>query len=276
MAPEPKRIIDAHIHLWPASSANPAGHGWMQPGHHLTRQYSIDDYLSSSSSSHPPDGFVYVETDRFLPPVPANAADDDTFLRYIHEPLSEIAFLRRVAEGRPLEGEGHAAEHAKLMKGVVAWAPVHMGRSGLERYFREAERVGGEQLWGLVKGFRVLLQGIRDEKSLRDLVFGQEWMEGLKELGSKGFSFDVGVDQRQGGVWQLEIAGEMAKKLRDEGGETILILSEHLGCSVGNRSNLIDTFQIICANPIWRDSFRRRIRKQTSIDGVLLLKACPN
>lgn len=248
----PNRILDSHIHLWPASASNLQGHSWMTPGHHLTRQYGIQDYLSSAASRKP-DGFVYVETDRALPPLPEllkrftssssspptklengdatwGEAEDEAFQTYVAEPLREVEFLRRIVEDDASnEDEGHGAGqgNGKLMRGAVAWAPVQLGRKGVQRFLELAEERAGSRAWKVVKGFRFLLQGIRDEAAFRELALGRPWIEGLKELGRRGYSFDVGVDERQGGVWQLEVAGEMIQKLREEeGSDIVLILSK--------------------------------------------------
>jgi hypothetical protein len=41
------------------------------------------------------------------------------------------------------------------------------------------------------------------------------FVEGLKWLGKKGYSFDLGVDQHSGGKWQLEEALEMIEKAHE-------------------------------------------------------------
>jgi L-rhamnono-1,4-lactonase len=44
-------------------------------------------------------------------------------------------------------------------------------------------------------------------------MLGDDFVEALKWLGREGFSFDLGVDARQGGLWQLEEAVEMMQKV---------------------------------------------------------------
>lgn len=42
-----------------------------------------------------------------------------------------------------------------------------------------------------------------------------DFIEGLKWLGKKGFVFDLGVNQHDGGKWQLEEAVEMIEKAHE-------------------------------------------------------------
>lgn len=209
----PRRILDAHIHLWPASAANPSSHTWMTPGAHLAKQYSVSDYLSASASSDAVvEGFVYVETDRRV----GSAGDGQSEnLEAWAEPLEELRWLRRIVEGTSEEGAGFTAEQGRLMKGIVAWAPLDRGPDVFEEYVAKAREVAGEKTWGRVKGFRFLLQGIKDEGALRKLVLGEGFVGAMRRFRGEGrdWSFDVGVDMRGAGVWQLELAAEVIVKV---------------------------------------------------------------
>lgn len=230
MAP-PKRILDSHIHLWPHSAANNTGHAWMQPHAHLSKQYSLTDYQESvnfkpiqssmSATSSPtsptssapvqPTGVVYVETDRRI-----GDSSIGSVTNWASEPLEEVKFIRRVVEGTVTEDEknGFGGGKGSMIKGIVFWAPFNQGVSILEEYLAEAEKLAGKETWRRVKGFRYLLQGIKDEEEFRKLALSDSWIECLRALRSKGrnYSFDVGVDMRSGGVWQLEAAVEMIEK----------------------------------------------------------------
>lgn len=196
--------IDSHVHLIPHSAANRASHTWLHAGHPLQRQWSVSDYVATLvpglTQAHADfKGFVYVETDRALGL--ANSAD---FQRW-DGPLEEISFLRRIVEGNAHENEGNLAEHADMLLGIVLWAPVNQGSHTLEQYLDRAEDIAGPNTWQRVKGFRFLVQAITDEQEFTDLVLGEAFVEWLRLLARRGYAFDVGVDQRQGGVWQLEI-----------------------------------------------------------------------
>lgn len=222
----PARILDSHIHLWPHTAANPYGHSWMQPGHILTRQFSIDDYIAAKKSDPAVEGFVYVETDRKLDPF---SPADERF-EWASEAFEEVKWLRRIVEGTPLDGEGFTKEQGQLMKGAVIWAPMDHGLDVFKKYIRIARKAAGEKTWAKVKGIRFLLQGISDEAKFRELVLGDGFadiLEYMPEMDGKP-SFDVGVDTRRGGPWQLEIATEAIEKLRAAAGsgrDTVFVIS---------------------------------------------------
>lgn len=206
----PQRIIDSHVHIIPSSAANSTSHAWLHPSHPLARQWSVADYLATSSPSnphHPPSrgsydlrGFIYVETDRAVGPTHLRPSQ-----RWQH-PLSELRHLRSVVEG-------DAEESASLL-GIVPWAPVDQGARALEEYLSLAEEVAGPRTWRRVKGFRYLVQGMKQRAEFEAVVLGDAFVEGLRLLGRRGYVFDVGVDQRQGGVWQLEIFLECVRRAR--------------------------------------------------------------
>jgi L-rhamnono-1,4-lactonase len=200
-----QNILDSHIHLWPQSAANAKSHSWMQLGEQLTKQYSIQDYLSASSSNTSTStsgshvrGFVYVETDRTV-----QSSESQDVQIWAEEPLREIAFLRRIVEGTPEEGEGFDASHSHLLKGIVAWAPLDRGITGFQQYLSAAREIAGEETWKRIRGCRYLVQGIKDRMMFDNLVKGNEFIDLLRLLGEEGWSFDVGVDQHSGGIWQL-------------------------------------------------------------------------
>jgi L-rhamnono-1,4-lactonase len=234
----PQIILDSHIHLWPQNAASSTSHGWMEPGQHLTRQYSIEDYIAAFSPKPEPPvsaeskevdvkGFVYIETDRV---VKEDKGED--VLSWAAEPLREIAFLRRIVEGTPEEGEtGFSSSHSGLLKGIVAWAPLDRGIVGFQQYLAAAREVAGEETWKRIRGCRYLLQGIRDREEFEKLAEGKEFVDLLRLLGEEGWSFDVGVDQRSGGIWQLFSFAEVVGKVHDgvsSRDQTVFILSEFL------------------------------------------------
>lgn len=83
----PQRIIDSHIHLWPAETANEDGHAWMTPGMPLAKPHLLPDYASVSSDEVK--GVVYVETD-----VRYDSPEDKEVEEWAKGPLDEISFLR--------------------------------------------------------------------------------------------------------------------------------------------------------------------------------------
>ncbi|TPX15676.1 uncharacterized protein E0L32_000010 [Thyridium curvatum] len=216
MASKTIPIVDSHIHLFPADELDNLA--WCKPGNPLAKQHSLEEYRAAAHAGAGPDspplrGFVFLETDR------KNGGDGTDW----SGPLMEIDWLRRIAEGRPRPGQGHAAADAALCLGVVPWAPVHLGPARLAEYLAEAERAAGPAAWRLVKGFRYLLQDKPDGSMLRD-----ELIEGLRLLGRKGFVFDLGIDQHRRGRIQLEEAVEMIDRAHEgvlEGEKCVFVLT---------------------------------------------------
>jgi L-rhamnono-1,4-lactonase len=202
-------IIDSHIHLYPASELDTLA--WCSPGHPLGKQRSVADYRKTSSDRT--EGFIFLETDR-----KNNNSTSWT------DPLAEISWLRRIVEDQPREGEGHSPGDGKLCLGIVPWAPINLGREKVEEWLERAKETAGEKTWERVKGFRYLLQDKEDGAAVTE-----EFVEGLKVLGRRGFVFDLGVDQHRRGRKQLEEAVEMVEKAHEgvtEGEKVVFVLSE--------------------------------------------------
>lgn len=119
-----------------------------------------------------------------------------------------------------------------------------------------ARQVAGAETWAKVAGFRFLVQGMRERGVFEEKVRSQAWMEGLRWLGregrgwrvqrqggggmkekERGFVFEVGVDQRQGGTWQLDEFAKCVGRVRamededgviggEEEGRTVFVLSK--------------------------------------------------
>jgi L-rhamnono-1,4-lactonase len=201
----------------------------MQPGDLLSKQYSVGDYVRATSTRddrYDVKGFVFVETD-------ARVDDSKADVRgWAEEPLKEIAFLRRIVEGDISRKEGFNPKHSSLLRGIIAWAPLDRPLHDFLQYMAVAKEVAGQETWNRIKGFRYLVQGITDECKFRSLVNGgsdSSFIMILKFLGSRGLVFDVGVDQRQGGVWQLEHFAEAIEHTHADVAskdKTIFILSK--------------------------------------------------
>lgn len=243
------RLLDSHVHLWPGTDANHESHSWMKAGDHLAKRYSIQEYLTATDKHDfvtSVAGIVYVETDRTV----IEDADADV-TSWAAEPLKEIAFLRRIVEGTPLPEDGFTKETTHVLKGIVAWAPLDRPLPDLLQYMSTAKEIAGEKTWHAIKGFRFLLQGIKDEARFRQILdpTSSSFIALLKFLGPRGLTFDVGVDQRQGGVWQLEhIAEALVRahegiKARDR---TTFILSKHVYPCI--------SFQMTCGSCCGRSS----------------------
>ena len=199
-------IIDSHIHLFPESHLPTLA--WHSPDNPLGSQHSIDQYrIAISSTSTSPDspqstylrGFIFLETDRI------SSLSEDNW----NNALDEVSLLTRIALGEPLPEEGHCHDDRLLCLGIVPWAPVPAGPEVLKRYMDLVkQRTRTDEAWKKIRGVRYLIQ---DKPSGTLLQKG--FIDGLKWLGRERFTFDLGIDARQGGLWQLREAVEMMGKV---------------------------------------------------------------
>lgn len=202
----PRKIIDSHIHLWPEEMSNEQGHSWMTSGMPLAKPHLLSHYRKAARQDEQAkfgpqvEGVVYVETD-----VRYDQPHGDVAV-WAKGPLDEIRFLRQAVEGR------YDNRDAELLLGLVPWAPMDQPTPVLEEYLRLAEEAAGQETWSRVKGFRFLLQFIHNQARFEKLVLSDAFIANLKVLGARGFSFDIGVDQRSGGAWQLETVAQAMEK----------------------------------------------------------------
>jgi len=221
----PLKIVDSHIHLWPASAANAEGHSWMTPDFILTKQHLLKDYYAvsdppSQNSDYEVQGVVYVETDRTL-----LSSEGRSLSEWAAQPLEEIKFLRSMVEGE------YGERDSRTLLALIPWAPMDQGVAVFEEWLELAKETAGPKTWERVKGFRFLLQGIVDERKFRNLVLSEEFIKVLRSYRTeeRDFVFEVGVSQHEGGVWQLEALAEVLKRVtvdvsRDK--QVTVILSE--------------------------------------------------
>ncbi|KAF2150784.1 hypothetical protein K461DRAFT_314721 [Myriangium duriaei CBS 260.36] len=218
----PETIIDSHIHLWPESAANAEGHAWMAAVPSLAKQHLLQEYLEVARTSKNSKDFtilkvVYIETDRRY-----SSDHSQPLEEWASGPLNEIKFLRSIIEGHP--------EDATMLGGIVLWAPMHCGEAVFDQWLKLAEQTAGELTWQRVQGFRFLLQAITSRSEFEKLVFSQDFIRILRKLGTtgKGFTFDVGIDQHNGGAWQLEVWKDVLSRVFDGGPNrpTTIIMSK--------------------------------------------------
>ena len=171
--------------------------------HEATSAISRD---SNTASDYYLKGFVFIEADR------KSSLDPKDW----DHALDEVSFAARIASGKPLPGEGHEPADRDLCLAIIPWAPVPGGPEVLKEYMSKVrERMGSDELFKKVKGVRYLLQDKPAGTMLDD-----KFVEGVKWLGEQGFLFELAVDARQGGLWQLEEAVKLLAKVY-EGGQTV-------------------------------------------------------
>ena len=185
----------------------------------LSKQHILSDYTAVSSSC-PPSGVIYVETDRRLQDPSSSSLET-----WAAEPIKELQFLRSIVEGE------YGVEASSLLQGIVSWAPLNQGLEVFREWLDLAEKTTGPQTWERVKGFRFLLQAITDRTEFENLVLSDDFITILKSLSQreKKFTFDVGIDQRSGGTWQLETFTKVLKRVYDgvpENERPILVFSK--------------------------------------------------
>jgi hypothetical protein len=225
----------------------------MQPDHFLAKRHEISEYLAVATPA--PTGFVYVETDRYLPSPTPNIHENNSeeenkekLETWAKEPLEEILFLKRVLQG----------ENGDLMKGVVLWAPFNIPPTQFQTYLSIAKDVAGSELWNRVVGFRFLLQG-KKEGEVSTLVTSENWLANIVSLAQgrngKGWTFDVGVDVHRDGEQGLEAVVDMIRAVREKeegsGANVRFILSKSQPPLpfTQTQSNADLARQIISANP---------------------------
>ena len=225
-------IIDTHIHLYPASEVDTLA--WCTQDHTLRGQFSVEQYRAATGDESSLRGFVFVETDRIH-----HLESEEGW----KQPLGEVDWITRVAAGKPRVGEGHLPEDATKCLAIVPWAPIPLGREGLARYVEQVKSRASD-ISNRIAGFRFLLQN-----KPKGTMLQAEFVDGLRWLGEQHYSFDLGVDYRSGGLWQLDEAVEMIQKVQEGVPST-----DCLVFVISNRYNPCHTVprlkisQIICAN----------------------------
>ncbi|KAJ5671337.1 amidohydrolase family protein [Penicillium longicatenatum] len=221
----PTPIVDSHIHLFPAAHLpSLAWHGSNNP---LGAQHSIDEYRHATSSvptlpSSPKylRGFIFLETDRI-----SSIAEEDLNNPGWKHALDEVSLLARIALGEPVPGEGHQPIDAELCLGIVPWAPVPGGANVLQKYMEQVKsRTKTDEVWRKVCGVRYLVQ---DKPA--GVMLEPKFVEALQWLGKQGLVFDLGVDARSGGLYQLRESVEMMDKVYggvDESQQVTIVISE--------------------------------------------------
>ncbi|KAF4838343.1 L-rhamnono-gamma-lactonase [Colletotrichum siamense] len=196
-------IVDSHIHLYPETEIETLA--WATPENPLAKQHSVSDYVAATGSPPNLKGFIFLETDR-KHDLESGVKDASGW----EFPLMEVSWLRRIAEGKPRDGEGHGEEHKDLCLGIVPWAPLPSGAEAMQKYLDHVKEVAGEHVWPKIRGFRYLLQDKPHGTGLTD-----DFIDSLKLLGRLGYVFDLGVDQHRRGKQQLDEALEIIARAHE-------------------------------------------------------------
>jgi len=188
-------IVDSHIHLFRSSDLSSLS--WMTPSHALYATHNVGEY-SAARGDASTGGFVFVETDRaYTHPLAATR-------ECLSQPLVEVAF----------------AAALESCCGVVAFAPVPLGAAGMRAWW---DLLGDEKQ--RVRGVRFLFQDKPPGTMLLPAA-----ASGVRWALHNGLAFDLGVDFRSGGAWQLDEAVVLLNRVfeRPNGGGGWVVLG---GCS---------------------------------------------
>ncbi len=137
-------LLDAHVHFWDPSARH---HDWLAEAPPLQRRFGPEDLDRGACALS---GVVFVQAD---------CRDE--------EALDEVHWVQALATEQP------------LIRGIVAYAPLHLGRAA-ERHLRA---LASEPL---VVGVRRLLQGRPAET-----IIAPELITGVRMLADRGLTFDL-------------------------------------------------------------------------------------
>jgi L-rhamnono-1,4-lactonase len=190
------RLIDSHIHLY--SQSDNESLAWMTPINPLAGTFDPARYSSCSSSSDLT-GYIFVETDRSYPS-PISATADG-----LKNPLNEISMALDI----------FTSSNSKLL-GMVPFAPLPLGSAGMQSWWDLALKLGDSPttVEKMVRGVRYLVQD-----KPRGTLSCPGFVEGVKWTLGKGMVFELGVDTRSTGLWQLEETVEVMGDVMSEGQE---------------------------------------------------------
>jgi L-rhamnono-1,4-lactonase len=192
-----KYLLDSHIHLFRTEDLSNLA--WMTPENPLNSQHSIHEYLSThvhNPTARKPLGFIFLETDRKTNVSATTSPGWDG-------PLAEFAFVYNAGAGRD---PAYKAVADKVL-GIVPWGPVPGGSTAMYNYIRRLREIAGTERIDLLKGFRYLVQFCPQGVMLDDA-----FVDSLRWMGQQSYVFELTVDCRSVGLWQLEEAAEMIKK----------------------------------------------------------------
>lgn len=188
------KVIDSHIHLLALDNQHTLKwHG----DHPLNKQNRLDEYTKSFKNVEI-DGIIMIEFD---------PAVDMTSLDGCQNAIEEYEYISRIIDGKLKASEG-LNEYSSLIKGVIPWAPMPMGREFLSQYVERLQKVGLQKSNSLVTGFRFLVQD-KPPKTMTQKSF----IESLKWLDEHNYVFDWGIDLHSGGLWQFSESIEVFRQV---------------------------------------------------------------
>lgn len=188
-------VIDTHIHLQALKNMHLLK--W-QKGHPLHRELGLSTYLTETQSpTIEVKGVIVVEFDP--------SVDITQGIQGCTNALEEYLYIIRLIRGEVEKG----CNEGSIIKAVIPWAPLPLGRQGLQAYIEQMKNLSPESKdFEFVKGFRYLLQDKQPGTMMQP-----EFIESLKFLEENNFIFEWGIDLRSGGPKQFEETIEVFSKV---------------------------------------------------------------
>lgn len=194
-----KRLIDSHVHLFSELQLENRMFPWVTPGSRLAKNHRLDEYLEVTSRSKV-EGLIFIETDV------RNELSEEGW----EPPIEEYLYVERMILGKQVEGEG-VAQGGDFIKAIIPWAPLPQGVDKLKNFVSlMRSRSIDENTFQFVKGFRYLLQG-----KPRGTMLQPNFINSLNWLAEEGYVFDLGLDVRSDGLWQLEEFVELTRNTKN-------------------------------------------------------------
>lgn len=235
MAQQPVlKIIDAHIHLFAHEHLPQLA--WMTPASPLHAAHAAPEYARAVAPITPSSsgnsgvyvtpvpvqvaGYLFVEADRSysLPLLPPPGSEstisvdaDAVTAEAISHPLDEISFAQRIYTAATNNTSGGAGNAGRML-GMIPWAPIPLGAAGMDAWWALAQNCAGDPdprtVQEMVRGVRFLVQD-----APRDTLTAPGFLDGVRWVLRRGLAFDLGIDVRSGGLWQLADAAEFCARL---------------------------------------------------------------
>ncbi|KAK9476107.1 hypothetical protein V1514DRAFT_201693 [Lipomyces japonicus] len=201
------KIIDSHVHLF--ATPHLQNLAWMTDDNPLRASHTLDEYCHHSLmlpgcdhgvvEAYSVDGVVVIE------------ADVKSSLNDWSHAIAEYEWVCRIIDNKLLAGEG-SSSHAGLVSAIVPWAPVPAGPQAVTEYLACLRLRNPTVTDKYLKGVRYLAQD-KPSGTMTSPLF----IDGVRVLGSSSSSssssslsnrlvFELGIDLRLGGTWQLDEA----------------------------------------------------------------------
>lgn len=187
-------IIDSHINLY--READLESLAWCPSSHPLHTEQSLKEYALSVQEPDCLEGFILVEAHRKFETGSVTVNDQHA--------IDELRWMSTVASGHVSPEDGLEKGAGNKCLALIPFAPVPLGQVSMEKWLVTTANILGKIAFAKVRGFRYLLQD-----KPKGTMLEAKFIESLRWMGTHGYAFDLGIDQKDGGRWQLDEAIRM-------------------------------------------------------------------